>query len=402
MKHYTGPAQAVPSAEELSGIPAACRVKALGAVPRLGLGSRTTTLSWPTVFRFLSEKRLCANAIQNSVARELMPLEMLHDPTAKPTTLQPGLGQVPVGHTGSTIEGLLEWGMLSAANSGYDGPGFGADADHLPVFAPGSSEWAKTVSLIKCSRGYSHFTLDVGALTEWAEGPVARLANVPAAIAAAMECIEEVRSEPFDLEISLDESPGDIAPEAAATTPDEASWLLTSLSAIGIKAHYIAPHFGFTKGSDVADLSKLNTVAGALHSIACEHGALLSIHSGDNLSSTTRQTLGRACSGKLLFKVAPAIQDLFIETVLKHEPEIAKRWKAWTLNYVRHIGAQFPSDEVAFHKYAFAAFGVRNNDGDFEMRDLLYGVETAARNAFEVDLSRYLQVLATDLMLEQT
>lgn len=401
MKQYTGPAQAIASPEELSRIPGMCRVKALGAVPRLGLGSRTTTLSWPTVFRFLSEKRLYANAIQNSVARELMPLEMLHDPTAKPTTLQPGLGQVPVGHTGSTIEGLLEWGMLSAANSGYDGPGFGADADHLPVFAPGSSEWAKTVSLISCSRGYSHFTLDVGALTKWERGPVARLADVPAAIAAAIDCIEEVRSEPFDLEISLDESPGDIAPEAAATTQDEASWLLTNLAAVGIATHYIAPHFGFTKGSDVADLSKLEDVAGALHSIACEHGALLSIHSGDNLSSATRQTLGRACKGRLLFKVAPAIQDLFIEAVLQHEPATGERWKAWTLNYVRRIGARFPSDEVAFHKYAFAGFGVRNDEGDFEMRELLYGVGSPTKEAFETDLWNYLQRLADDLTIEQ-
>lgn len=402
MKQPTGPAQAILSPEELSRIPEACRVKALGAVPRLGLGSRITTLSWPTVFRFLSQKRLYANAIQNSVARELMPLEMLHDPTAKPTTLQPGLGQVPVGHTGSTIEGLLEWGMLSAADSGYDGPGFGSDADHLPVFAPGSSEWAKTASLIRCSRGYSHFTLDVGALTEWGRGPVARLANVPAAIAAATEAILEVRSEPFDVEISLDESPAEISPADAATTPEEVDWLLDSLATIAIRAHYIAPHFGFTKGSDVADLSKLETIATALHNLACEHGALLSIHSGDNLSSATRQTLGRACKGRLLFKVAPAIQDLFIETVLRHEPEIAERWRSWTIDYVRGIGAQFASDEVTFHKYAFAAFGVRNNDGDFEMRELLYGVGTAVREAFESDLQDYLQVLATDLMLEQT
>jgi hypothetical protein len=97
---------------ELFAVPDICRPKALGAVPRLGLGSRTTVLAWTTIFRFLSESGLFANAVQNSFARELMPLSLLESGLPRPSTYLPGLGQVEVGHTGSTIEGLVHWGMI--------------------------------------------------------------------------------------------------------------------------------------------------------------------------------------------------------------------------------------------------------------------------------------------------
>lgn len=44
--------------------------RAMGAVPRLGIGSRMTTVVWPGVFRAMDTCGFAANAIQNSV-REL-------------------------------------------------------------------------------------------------------------------------------------------------------------------------------------------------------------------------------------------------------------------------------------------------------------------------------------------
>ena len=41
--------------------------KALGAMPRLGVGSRMTTAAWPGVWRAMNKCNLCANPIQNSV-----------------------------------------------------------------------------------------------------------------------------------------------------------------------------------------------------------------------------------------------------------------------------------------------------------------------------------------------
>ena len=399
MRSPAGPAQGTISAEELSAIPEACRPRALGPVPRLGLGSRTTVLGWPAVFGFLSGTGVFANAIQNSVARELMPLDMLND-DVRPSTFLPGSGPVPMGHTGSTIEGLLQWGMLSAAKAGYHGPGFGADADHLPIYEPGSDQWGHTLRLARCSREYSHFTLDIGAIIDWNQKPVSRLANVQRAIADAVQSIREVREgRPFDLEISLDESPEGISPDAAATTPEEMSWLLEKLAAGGIAVGYVAPHLGFTKGSDVADHERLTISVERLGRVAGEHSALLSIHSGDYLSSATRKVLGNACSGKLLFKVSPALQDIYVNAVLFRDPALASRWKAWTLEYADRHGCRCESQAEAFHKYAFAAFGVRNDAGSFEMRELLYGAADSVKEAFNRDLARYLQLLYDDLMI---
>ncbi|KPK39626.1 MAG: hypothetical protein AMJ65_11315, partial [Phycisphaerae bacterium SG8_4] len=79
--------------------------KALGAVPRLGIGSRMTTAAWPGVWRAMNKCNFCANPIQNSV-REV---NLLDDVLAgRPPRLNymANFGTVPEGHTGSTFEGL--------------------------------------------------------------------------------------------------------------------------------------------------------------------------------------------------------------------------------------------------------------------------------------------------------
>jgi len=392
-----GPAQYILPPEELAAIPNNCRPRALGPVPRLGLGSRATVLSWPAVFGFLSQTGLFANAIQNSVARELMPLAMLDDPGMRPTTLQPGLGPVSVGHTGSTIEGLLHWGMRSAAQTGYAGPGYGADADHLPVYRPESAIWDRTVRLIRYAREYTHFTLDIGAIMAWEQGPLTRLAPAPPAIAAAVEQIRKIRDDAaFDLEISLDESPESIAPDAASTRPEEMIWLLEQLAGLGVAPAYLAPHLGFTKGSDVADLQRLAEVAEGLHRAASEYNALLSIHSGDDLSSATRRVLGEASGGRLLFKVAPALQKLFVHAVLTCDPALADRLTTWTVQYAAERGTPLPPAD-AVYKFAFAAFGDRDAVGQFEMRERLYNAGDTVKTAFADALTSYLAALADDL-----
>jgi len=400
MSPYTGPAQAAIPEPRLSVVPEDCRPRALGAVPRLGLGSRTTTLGWPTIYRFLSSEGIYANAIQNSVARELMPLDMLDDHTARPTTFLPGLGPVPVGHTGSTIEGLLDWGTLSAAEAGYTGPGFGADADHLPVYDPNSESWAQTLRLIHHSRGYTHFTLDVGAVVDWGRGPIDRLARVPRAIAAAAQSIAAARDgRPFDVEISLDESPETVSPDSAASTPAETNWLLEELAAADVTVHYVAPHLGFTKGCDAADRGALAIRSRELCRAAEDHSALLSIHSGDHLSRTTRRVLGEACGGKLLFKVSPALQDILVGALLEQGDDAAERLRCWTLDYAAQCGCAAGSEEEILHKHAFAAFGARSQSGAFEMRELLYSAAEAVRDKFEKNLAQYLRGLRDDLMI---
>lgn len=397
-----GPGQTIVPNEKMSALPDICRPRALGPVPRLGLGSRTTVLGWPAIFAFLSKNGIYANAIQNSVARELMPIEMLKNPDKRADTYLPGLGPVQVGHTGSTIEGLVQWGALSAAETGYDGPGFGADADHLPVYRPDSKQWKNTVALIRCSRGYTHFTLDIGSIVDWKKEPMSRLEDVPHAITAAVNEIEKVRGmEPFDLEISLDESPNDIAPDVAATTADEMEWLLDALTTDGITVDYAAPHFGFTKGSDAADHEHLAKNTEKLFHVAGDRGALLSIHSGDYLSPATRRVFGRVCQGELLYKVSPALQDIFINVVLRNDPSLTDELTVWVTKHASERGYECKSPEEALHKCAFAAFGVQNNAACFEMRDMLYGVADEVKEAYQRELTAYLDTLSEDLMIRK-
>jgi hypothetical protein len=232
----------------------------------------------------------------------------------------------------------------------------------------------------------------------WERGPVARLAQAPRAIAAAVREIERAREgRAFDLEISLDESPESISPEEASTRPEEIAWMLEGLAGQGIDPDYVAPHFGFTKGSDAANHARLADAAGKLCRAAGERGALLSIHSGDNLSSATRRVLGQATGGKLLFKVAPALQDLFVAAVFAHDQALADRLTAWVLNYAEQQGTPGKSPAETVHKYAFAAFGTRNDAGEFEMRERLYGAGEVVKEAYQRELTRYLRELADDL-----
>jgi hypothetical protein len=110
----------------------------------------------------------------------------------------------------------------------------------------------------------------------------------------------------------------------------------------------------------------------------------LSIHSGDHLSRDTRKTLGKACAGKLLFKVSPAIQYLFTDAVIVFDPGLAGQWIACV---AKSAGA----GEADFRKYAFAAFGKRDEHGAFSMRERLYAANEAAQSAFKDSLRNYME-----------
>ncbi len=302
--------------------------------------------------------------------------------------------RVHVGHTGSTIEGLVHWGMMAARECGYQGPGYGADADHLPVHHPTTDDWRKTRQFIECSRDYSHFTLDVGPVVRWEENPLARLRAVPECVTAAVDVIRAVKRESgFDLEISLDESSEGVGPEDAATRPEEIEWVLAKLAERGIQVSYVAPHLGFHKGGDAVGTEgreRLHALASELGRISRDAGALLSIHSGDYLSRDTRRTLGEACAGQLLFKVSPSIQDLFADAVVAHDPKLAGQWT----EFVAELAGPGKAD---FREYAFEAFGKRDEHEAFGMRKLLYAANEAAQGAFRDNLRNYLGELQTDL-----
>ena len=85
--------------------------RALGPIPRLGIGVRHTTAVWPGIFKGLYRADVSANAIQNSV-RELHLLKTLYDGTPSRKNHLFSFGAMDEGHTGSTFEGLWTEGVL--------------------------------------------------------------------------------------------------------------------------------------------------------------------------------------------------------------------------------------------------------------------------------------------------
>ncbi len=76
--------------------------QALGATPRLGIGTRMSTAVWPGIWRAMTKYDFAANAIQNS----LRELNLLDDVLAgKPphTNYLFSFGSIDEGHTGSTL-----------------------------------------------------------------------------------------------------------------------------------------------------------------------------------------------------------------------------------------------------------------------------------------------------------
>ena len=105
--------------------------RALGPMPRLGIGTRMTTAVWPAIWQAMAQGGFAANAIQNSV-RELNFLETLLEGRPAEKNIAFGFGTIETGYTGSSYEGLWVAGVLDALKHGAPSR-YGADADHIQV-----------------------------------------------------------------------------------------------------------------------------------------------------------------------------------------------------------------------------------------------------------------------------
>ena len=130
----------------------------LGATPRLGIGCRMTTAVWPGVFEAMRTYGFAANPVQNSV-RELSTLDDVLAGRPPERNYACGFGTIESGYTGSTYEGLWVAGVLAALQEGASLQ-YGADADHLQV-KRGPNGRARALELVKASRYYTFFTLDM-------------------------------------------------------------------------------------------------------------------------------------------------------------------------------------------------------------------------------------------------
>jgi hypothetical protein len=442
----------------------------LGAIPRIGAGSRMSAALFPGSYRAMDACGFAANTIQNSV-RELELLENILAGRPPEAIYYPGFGTVDSGHTGSTFEGLWTYGVLAAlqseGNAGRSSYRYGADADHIKVM-PGAGGMARAKHVIECARYYSFYTLDVSGVLDyaalWVESPAtaeAYLATLPtaserravvayhrqgrrvggvdyrpdeamlgrlvgkywASLAAAEELTAFVRSlkgnRPFDLEFAIDERSPDVGTCESITYDTELAFVLLESQRRGLPFTHVAPNFGVEKGVDYrcpAGLTELETRVRSQYRMADEFGMLLDFHSGDDLSSTTRQVIGRATQGRNHFKIAPQPQIIFAETVHDLYPALFREWWTESFAYAQReaaSGSAFaagcireyetsahptpsPVDPI-FHNFGFGFVGRRDSQGQYLNRERLYGLPAAFHREYQDRIVVYLCELAQDL-----
>ncbi|MDE3068747.1 MAG: hypothetical protein KGJ60_14530 [Verrucomicrobiota bacterium] len=350
--------------------------RALGTIPRLGIGTRMTTAVWPGIFKAMNRRGFAANAIQNSV-RELNLLDNLRVGLPPEKNYACGFGTIESGYTGSTYEGLWVAGVLAALQ--YELPlCYGADADHIQV-KRGPEGMARAKRLISAARYYSFFTLDMadvldyGALmdtsTSHAEECLTR--HIPEqrerlgvleyhgktfrcggksysldrvaigkfvgkywnALASLTELSDYIKTlkgaDGFDLELTIDEHPPEISAFACLTSDEEILFLLREMRRREIVLTHIAPNFGVEKGVDYRCPDGLEGLEARIRpqfAIAKEFGVMLDFHSGDDLTAAPRRVIQRATQGWHHFKVSPMLQLIFAEVLQEFYPALFKRW----------------------------------------------------------------------------
>jgi hypothetical protein len=437
----------------------------MGGTPRLGTGARMSTAVWPGVFRAMERYGFAANAIQNSL-RELNLLEDLLSGLQPKANYLFGFGSIQEGHTGSTFEGLWTYGVLEALKQ-RSAPSYGADADHIMVKrGPDGLERAKEV--IDASRRYTFYTLDVSDILEYhalsREGDTretrARSGKVPetkiprevyqyhgrrllrggveyalsrdkiasfftkyrraldSAQALHAHLLSHKSGAGFDLELSFDEHPPEIPGSDCLTGDRELIFILLEAQRRALPLTHVAPNVGVEKGVDyrgAGGLAGLEDRVRTLHRIAQSFGVMLDFHSGDDLTTVTRQVLGRATKGQCHFKISPLLQQTFAEVLFDLHDELFDFWWRDTLAYAKRealAGSAFAARAVTdfegkdekpspghpiFRHFCFETVGRRDERGRFLNRERFYDLSREFHREYTRRVVLLLGGLAADL-----
>jgi hypothetical protein len=413
------PASAVTLGKFLRVLQPISAPRALGTVPRLGIGTRMTTAIWPGIFAAMDQKGFAANTVQNSV-RELNFMEDLLACRPAPTNYACGFGTIETGYTGSSWEGLMVAGILAALK--HPRPlRWGADADHVQV-KRGAEGMARARRILDAARHYTFYTLDMADVLDYSAA-----GNWPAKYDKALRALEELTAHiesmrdgrAFDLELSIDEHPPEVGAFDCLTTAAELRYVLEEIRRRGLPVTHVAPNFGQEKGWDYRcpdGLDGLQKRVAEQFAIAEDFGVLLDIHSADDLGPGPRQAIRRATGGKVHYKVSPMLQLIYADAVTEHAPQLFQQWWDSTLAYARReaqAGSTFAiqclqalddaSDKrpsrrhMVFHHYSFAFVGRRDADGRFLYRQMFYQLPQAFRDDVRRRISEFLCGLANDL-----
>lgn len=429
------------------------RPRALGATPRLGIGSRMTTLLWPGAFEAMHRGGFAANTIQNSV-RELNLLDDILAARPAPKNYACGFGTIETGYTGSTWEGLWVSGVLSALQSKHP-LRYGADADHLQV-KRGASGLVRARRLATATRYYTFYTLDMADVLDYSgrerrlrsaaeqslvlayhreplrlgkrhyaldERTVSRMVgkywDALGALTDLAETISRLKTgEAFDLEFTIDEHPPEVAAFDCLTTAEELLFVVREIRRRGLPVTHVAPNLGQEKGWHYRCPDGLPGLERRLReqmAIADAFGVMLDVHSADDLSRPVRQAIRRATGGRLHYKISPSLQILFAETLADHHPRLFREWWQDARAYAQReaaAGSAFAAQclradaskgckpgahDQVFHHYSFAFVGRRDPDGRFLYRDRFYALPEAFRRDYERRVAARLCGLANDL-----
>lgn len=253
------------------------------------------------------------SAIQASVFRELAP-ESIGDETVH--VEYKGIGKIPVGHTGLTIEEQMVVSLADRIKKNITFP-YVADADHIPLTGIDQIDMELFQKLVFEARDRTFLTLDPHFCVDLSGGaPYDKFKTMIVALEKAAPIISEALSgQNYVVEVSIDECEG-------ITTSEELRSLTDSLSKIDLPLFSIAPAIGFDKRDlDDRELREnLKKILTELNRIAIDHGLVLGIHSGDGKSSDTRKTIAEATDGNIWYKVSPDRQRTFFE-LLSDSPE---------------------------------------------------------------------------------
>ena len=336
--------------------------------PGLGIGCRMGVLDMPVALEVVRRFDLCASVMQSSVYRELAPLADLQS-FPIPQIELPGVGRVPLGHTGMSITGQFV-AMIAERIALGDRTPMVADADHLPLRGLKADARRLAKRLVREAGDRTLFTLDphfclyggdarlqaaaaAGAglstafarrfsagqrrdlLARYAERPfrvpdgkggrdhaitlsrgqvedcALRFADPLDALEEACDEIQRVRAgRPVAVEVSIDEVPG-------LSEPHHFYYLAAELHRRKLPVFSLAPGLGFSKlDVDVVDPEgSFATRVRILEAIARRFGTVMGIHSGDGKSVRTRRVLAGATGGNFWYKVSPDRQRTFFRSL---------------------------------------------------------------------------------------
>ncbi len=439
--------------------------KKLGAVPRLGIGGRHTTSVFPGIWEAMYRGDFSANAIQNSVRELNIMGDVLSGEPPRVNHLF-SVGAVQEGHTGSSFEGLWTAGTISAVKSKYP-LRYGADADHLQV-KRGKEGIERTKQFLNASKYYTFYTLDVSdildyqalgcrsakASAEYLDSVItnsklrrdvvsyhlrsqfinkqtysldeARLGRYVKKYWAALDAVSELvtyingfkQGEAYDLELSIDENPPEVATFDSITTTEELLFLILEIKRRGLPITHLAPNFGVEKAMDYRGPDGhegLRARVSQQYRLASEYGFMLDCHSGDDLSHETRLVFKDACKGRLHFKISPSLQELFSEAVFELDKPFFKYWWRETYRYAQECAVAGSSFAVAslkrfeqyeremspknyfFREYNFAAVGRRDKAGQFVNRQHFYSYGADFAELMKAKISERLLLVADDI-----